>query len=100
MIGSRYAVIRAYKDLFATPSGKIVFHDLLKQTHLLKTSFAAGNSDVTAFKEGERNIGLKILANIGYDEKELQKLYQEAREMYGNAINNNDSGNNGNVGGW
>lgn len=93
MIGGRYALIRAYKDIFSTDSGKMVLHDLLRP--IFRTSIVGGEAN--SVREGERNVALKILQMIQFDDKELQKLFEEARGLHGNR--NNDD-NDIRTGGW
>jgi hypothetical protein len=58
---------KAFKDvvtgLMATASGRAWMCDLLEQCHIFQTSFA-GDSMRLAFNEGERNVGLRLLAQV------------------------------------
>lgn len=62
-------VIRAglnndYREVFGTPAGTRVLNDLLGMTHQFQTSFSySGNSQIE-FREGERNIGIKIIERM------------------------------------
>ena len=58
----KHELLAAFADVFDTDAGKRVFWWLLGQTHLYQTSFT-GNS-LTYFKEGERQVGLKLLGKI------------------------------------
>lgn len=60
----------AYQAVMQDENGILVLRDLIKKTHVLKSSFTA-DSKVTAFKEGERNIGLYVIANMSKADKEL-----------------------------
>ena len=73
----RYQLMKAYKDVFNTPSGRLVLHDILRATHVFKSSFKPGQPDVSNFQEGERNVALRILAFLGIDD---QKIYELAKE--------------------
>lgn len=53
------------KHIMSHVRGRRFIYDLLEQTHQYSTSFT-GNSQ-TFFKEGERNIGIKLMARIEND---------------------------------
>ena len=53
----------AYRDVFSSGSGVIVLVDLEK-SYGKRSSHTPGDPYQTAFKEGERNVYLKILAAI------------------------------------
>jgi hypothetical protein len=62
------AEIERERDEFIVASmsvtqGRTYFHNLLSRCHLFNSSFAP-DPHVTAFSEGERNIGLQIYADI------------------------------------
>lgn len=56
----REQLLSDYSRVFGTPEGKRVLWDLLVKTHVFSTTFT-GNS-TGFFKEGERNVGLYLLA--------------------------------------
>jgi len=67
-----YSDIDRYKDFkatFATPAGKRVLHQLLRWSHIWQSSMAE-DALTMAFSEGERNLGLKILATLSYEPQE------------------------------
>ncbi len=49
--------------LLQTPAGRNWIWDLMTKTHIFQTSFSS-DAMTTAFREGERNIGLMIVAQI------------------------------------
>lgn len=49
--------------LMAEPHGREFFYDLLSACHMFNTSFAT-NALQMAFREGERNVGLRLTADI------------------------------------
>lgn len=54
-----------YKELFSSPAGIRVLNDLLSQTHVFGLSFTfGGEKDQADFREGERNIGLKLIKRM------------------------------------
>jgi hypothetical protein len=46
-----------------TPQGRVWFHDLLSRCHLFSDPFS-GESLMEAYLKGERNVGLRIFAEI------------------------------------
>ena len=59
---AREDLLKALGRVFDTEDGKKVLWWLLEQTHPYQTSFT-GNS-LTYFREGERQVGLKLLGKI------------------------------------
>lgn len=55
--------VNDWKWLMSTPRGRRIVWRLLEETGQFRSSFT-GNSE-TFFREGERNVGLKITALIG-----------------------------------
>jgi hypothetical protein len=53
--------VRDLRKVLATESGRRVLWRLLSKCGLYTLSFAAGQSDVTAFREGRREVGNEIL---------------------------------------
>lgn len=52
----------AIRYFMGKPEGRLLIYWLLEEAHMYQTSFT-GNSS-TFFKEGERNIGLKLINRI------------------------------------
>lgn len=50
-------------DLLASREGRLWMRDLLESCHIFQSSFGA-DALKTAFNEGERNVGLKLLSDI------------------------------------
>jgi len=61
---------RVIRELLSTPIGRNWTWHLLEQCHMLSTSFAE-EPTVMAFREGERNIGLRLWSQIQQDAPEL-----------------------------
>lgn len=62
---------RSYKRLFATPDGKVVLKDLLRECHIFVSTFRQ-NGKVQDFLEGKRAIGLYLLARI--EKQDLEEI--------------------------
>ena len=58
-------LLEAYKIVFASPHGQMVLEDIAANCHVHKTTFNAGNSDVTFFNEGKRAVALYINRKVG-----------------------------------
>ena len=55
--------VRDFKQLFETPQGQRVLNQVLEWCHIMQTSMHK-EAMVMAFQEGERNIGLRIMATL------------------------------------
>lgn len=66
-----------YKSLYRTPAGKAVIDDLLNFTKVSSPSFIPGSSDVTAYNEGMRRVGLRILSMVEGEPREIKNLTEE-----------------------
>ena len=66
-----------YISVFSSPEGKrVLFH--LMQTHgILGTCFVEKDSHQSAFKEGERNVVLRLLAILKQDPMKIQERIEE-----------------------
>lgn len=66
------------KTVMQTHTGRCVLFSILEMCHVYQTSFT-GNS-ATFFKEGERNIGLRLIADmIEADEDSYFQMLREKR---------------------
>lgn len=63
-----------YKTVFETDAGARVLNDLMQYAHILHPSYVKGDSAHTAFREGERNVILRILAILGKEPKDIKTL--------------------------
>lgn len=52
------------RNVMTTAAGRKWIYDMLERCHCYSTSFIQGSPDATAFREGERNIGLQLLADV------------------------------------
>lgn len=62
-----------YKNVFSTNDGKDVLKDLLVFCEISQPTFKVGQPDLSAFNEGKRRVGLRLLslteANLNKDNK-------------------------------
>ncbi len=54
-----------WKRVLGTPEGKRVVGWFLDQCHLHQPSYSMTSSTLTALREGERNVGLRLLHQLG-----------------------------------
>lgn len=52
------------RNVLKTRSGRKFFWRFLELTHIFEISWVPGSFDSTAFREGERNVGQRMLADI------------------------------------
>lgn len=68
------------KNVMSAPAGRRWMYGLMEMCHCFHTSFIAGAPDATAFREGERNIGLQIIADVQSASPDLYlTMIQEAK---------------------
>lgn len=56
--------LEVVRTIMSTKQGRAWMYDKLSEAHIWTPSFAPGDQFVTAYKEGERNAGLKLLGDI------------------------------------
>ncbi|MEQ8193819.1 MAG: hypothetical protein RIB59_04955 [Rhodospirillales bacterium] len=65
-LGRRYTKIDRYRDFravfLATRQGRRVLWQILEWAHVYRSVAVRGDSHQTYFRDGERNVGLRILA--------------------------------------
>jgi len=72
------AIAADFKHVFlGSEAGRRVLYEILAWSHQWRTSFTAGETDSTNFKEGERNIGLRIMAALHNDPKPLPQRQRQ-----------------------
>lgn len=74
-------VIAAYKEVFSTPQGRAVLHDLMR-VHSVLHGTIEKDPYLTYYREGARSVVLRIISQLNVDEKELLKRIDEMREEY------------------
>lgn len=52
------------KGVLATPQGRAFLYRILSELHIFETAFLEGRPDATAFRLGEQNFGLRLIASI------------------------------------
>ncbi len=68
------------RGVMGTPGGRKWMYGLLEMCHCYHTSFMPGQPDTSAFREGERNIGLQLLADVQSAAPDLYlTMIQEAK---------------------
>ena len=75
-------IISAYKNIFESQQGKEVLADLMQVHNMLNSTHSPSVHDIY-FKEGERNVVLRILSILKTDTKKLIERI-EAHEAMGN----------------
>lgn len=65
-----------YQSVFSGPEGEKVLFDLMRTHHVIGSSFSKDPYE-TAFKEGERNVILRILTIMKTDVETLKKRIEE-----------------------
>ena len=75
-------MIMDYQKLFNTVHGKRVLYDLMNHHQVLSSSYSKEASE-TAFKEGERNVILRIMSLLEMDPREMRKQLKKAKEDHG-----------------
>lgn len=60
----RWERLNVVSSLMDLKEGRAWMYGLLENCHVFSTSFVQGDQFATAFKEGERNHGLRLLADI------------------------------------
>jgi hypothetical protein len=72
-----------YQSFFATADGEKVLFDLMRTHHVIGSTFSKGDPYETAFKEGERNVVLRILSILKTDVDALKKRIEEGLKNEG-----------------
>ncbi len=67
------ATIADYRRVFGTDQGKRVLWDILKNAHIMSPCYS-GRAEEAVFRDGERNVGLRIMATLKYDVRQLLEM--------------------------
>jgi hypothetical protein len=84
-------MVQLYQQLFSTPEGHEVLHDILKRAGVFNQSFDS-DSSVFYHREGRRALGLEIMSVIQIDTIAAMKLLEEKHDNR-NADRRYDNGN-------
>lgn len=72
-----------WRWLLGDPRGRRIVWSLLEGAGVFRSSFSAGQSDQTAFNEGGRNTGLRILTHVmEADADAFLTMQRDARESF------------------
>lgn len=71
----------AYKNVFSSVQGKEVLDDLIKSCYLLSPTFSKDPYE-TAFKEGQRNVVLKILQLLEVDLNKVEEMIKQSHDEH------------------
>lgn len=66
----RSAYLIDLRDVMQTPQGRRVLKGLLSRTHVFAVSLS-GDVAATAFREGERNVGLSLMSDMREADAEI-----------------------------
>ena len=67
-----------YRTVFAGPDGQQVFDDILSRPRVYSVTFVSDNTHETAFKEGQRSVGLFLRNMVNVDDvRELPTTTEE-----------------------
>ncbi len=76
----RLSRIHDYKRLFSSEQGQRVLSDLLQNHFVMRHTYTKGDPMGTVFKEGQRNVVLRIISILGIDESQMLTLIQETSD--------------------
>jgi len=72
--------VKDYKQVFSSSAGKRVLYDLIKVHHVLSSHFDDSFTNNVLFKEGERNVVLRILTLLKTDPSALMEHIERMEE--------------------
>ncbi len=73
--------IADYQQLFNSPIGKKVLHDLMKVHGFMRISHSEDSHD-TAFREGERSVVVRILNILKMDLNQIEERIKSNEDSY------------------
>lgn len=68
------------KSLMNTVEGRSWVWRLLESCHIYHSSLDINNPQVTAFNEGERNVGLRVMAMVVGESELYMQMMKESKE--------------------
>lgn len=70
------------RNIMQTAAGRQWIYGILESAHIFSTTFIMGSPDGSAFREGERNHGLPLLADVQSAAPDLYlTMIQEAKSI-------------------
>lgn len=82
----RSVIRERYRRVFGTEDGRVVLAHILRQGHVLSTTFVAGDSHQTALNEGMRRLALSIARAVYKNETEMQQQVEKGIQNEENPI--------------
>lgn len=82
-LGEGYGPVERYRDfrqVFASPAGRRVLWQILEWAHLFRPVAVRGDSAETYRRDGERNIGLRILATLNAEPLDRAQQAESRRD--------------------
>lgn len=70
------SIVQAYKNIFESPEGQVVLLDLMRTHNVMNTTIGE-DSHKTYFKEGERNVVLRIMTILKWDMQILEERIKQ-----------------------
>jgi hypothetical protein len=88
----RAALFADYKRTFQEGPGRNVLLDLIKEHHVMGSTFVENDlyGREAAMREGERNVVLRILHNMNVDAEGLLRYLREVQEQQQNQFGGDD----------
>ncbi len=81
----RLATIENYKEIFNTPGGKRVLWDLMQEHYVIAPTFDGCEALEMAYREGQRNVVLRILQLMKIDVRKLAEALEEREKEQTNS---------------
>lgn len=72
--------LKDYRKLFSSDVGKRVLNDLIAQHYVMSSTYVRGDALDMAFREGQRNVILRIMSVMNYDAEKVDKMIKESNE--------------------
>lgn len=74
------SLVSAYQKVFDTEDGKVVLLDLMRTHWMLSSTYVKEPTDMS-FREGERNVVLRICSLLKLDVAKLRERMREYEEL-------------------
>jgi hypothetical protein len=70
-----------YHATFSTQAGQRVLLDIMRFSGAITSSFVKGDSHETAFREGQRNVYLKIMAELKITPEQFDEMISKSQRI-------------------